>query len=103
LEGIHAWKPDNGSPCQIEPEMVVAHINSPEVPIFVDEEIDDVDSVECGGNDDGFGDEPMELVLICDEGDVAGSINYLCHVMSLLSRYSEKEKVSRCIISRQGS
>jgi hypothetical protein len=48
--------------------MVVTDVDGAEIPVFVDEEIYYVDGVEGCGDNDGFGDEAMELVLVCDEG-----------------------------------
>lgn len=47
--------------------MLVADVDSAEVPVFVDEEINYVDSVKDGGNYDGIGDVSVELVLVGDE------------------------------------
>lgn len=50
--------------------MVVADVNGAEVPVFVDEEVYDVDCVEDRGDDDRLGDEAVELVLVGHEGEV---------------------------------
>ncbi len=71
LEGVDTGEPDEGAPREIEAEMVVADIDGSEVPVFVDEEVDDVDGVEERADEDGLGDEAMELVLVGDEGEVA--------------------------------
>lgn len=50
-------------------------VDGAEVPVFVDEEVDYVDCVEDRGNDDGFGDDAVELILIGYEREVAGGMS----------------------------
>jgi hypothetical protein len=51
--------------------VVVADVDGAKIPVFVDEEIDDVGGVENGRQEDGVGDVAVELVLVGDEREVA--------------------------------
>jgi hypothetical protein len=53
--------------------MVVADVYRAEVPVFVDKEVHYIDCMENGGNDDGVGDEAVELVLVGHEGEITGA------------------------------
>lgn len=50
-------------------------VDRAEVPVLVDEEVDYVDCVEDGGNNDGFGDEAVELVLVGYEREIAANMS----------------------------
>jgi hypothetical protein len=50
LKRVHGGKPDGRTPCKVETEMFVTDIDGTEVPIFVDEEIDHVDTMQNGGD-----------------------------------------------------
>jgi hypothetical protein len=51
--------------------MVVADVNGAEIPVFIPEEVDDVDGLEDVGYDDGVVDAAVLLVLPAGEGEVA--------------------------------
>lgn len=77
LQGVHEGEPDRGAPGEVKAEVVVADVDGAEVPVFVDEEVDDVDGVEEGGNEDRVCDMAVSLVLVGDEGEVAGSMSVI--------------------------
>lgn len=52
----------------------MANIDGPQVPILVDEEVNNVDSVKECGYQNRIGDAPVKLVLVCNEGEVTASI-----------------------------
>lgn len=64
LQGVDCGQPDDAAPREVESEMVVADVDGAEVPVFVDEEVEYVDCVESGGDDDGVGDKAMDLILV---------------------------------------
>jgi len=72
LESIHPRKPDNGSPCQVKSKVIMTDVDSAKIPIFVDEEVYDVNGVKGCADKNWFGDEAMQLVLVCNKGKVAG-------------------------------
>lgn len=51
--------------------MVVTDVDGAEIPILVDEEVDNVDCVEGGADENGLGYKTVELILISDEREVA--------------------------------
>jgi len=59
LESIDAWKPGHASPCEVESEMVMTNVDSPEVPVLIDEEVEHVDCVKGRGNENRVGDEAV--------------------------------------------
>jgi hypothetical protein len=61
--------------------MVVADVDSAEVPVFVDEKVDNVDCVEDGCNDDGFSDEAVDLVLVGHEREITETISKIQDMM----------------------
>jgi hypothetical protein len=51
LQSVHGWEPDNRTPREVEPEVIVANINSPQVPVFINEEVQNVDRMEYVGDE----------------------------------------------------
>jgi hypothetical protein len=47
-------------------------VDSAKIPIFVDEEVYDVNGVKGRADKNRFGDEAMQLVLVCNKRKVAG-------------------------------
>jgi hypothetical protein len=62
---------DHRTPRQVESEMIMAHVNGAEVPIFVNKKIHDIDCLEDEADYDGFGDVTMKLMLVRNERSVA--------------------------------
>ncbi len=70
LKSVHPRKPDKRSPCEVEPKVVMADVNSAQIPILVDEEIHNVNGVKEGCYQNGVCDIAMNLILVCNEGEV---------------------------------
>ncbi len=51
----------------------MAYIDGPEIPVFVNEEVHNVYGVENGRDQDRFGDESMDLILISNERGVTSA------------------------------
>lgn len=51
--------------------MVMTDVDCTEIPVFVDEEVDHIDSMKTCGEKDRIGDIAMELILIGYKGEVA--------------------------------
>lgn len=51
--------------------MVVADVDGSEVPVFVDEEVDDVENVEGCADENCIGYVAVQLVLVGNEGEIA--------------------------------
>lgn len=71
LNGIHAREPDKGPPSEVEAEVVVSNVNGAQVPGLIDEEVKDVHCVQNGDKNNVGIDPSMDLVLICDVGQIA--------------------------------
>ena len=86
LQRVHGRKPRGRAPGEVEAKVVMANVNGANVPILVDEEVDDVDGVQNVSNDDGVGDVAISSVLESGKGDVtvqtllARDLGYLHHV-----------------------
>jgi hypothetical protein len=64
-------------------------VDSAKIPIFVDEEVYDVNGVKDCADENWFGDEAMKLELVCNKGKVAGPE---------LAKYSSKNRASTSIL-----
>ena len=51
--------------------MVVADINCTQVPVFIDEEVENVDGVQDVGNHHRVGDVPILLILVGSEREIS--------------------------------
>ena len=70
MESVDGWKPDDGPPRKVESKVIMTDVNRAEVPIFIYEEIHDIDGVKDGSDHDGVGDVTVGLVLIGDEREI---------------------------------
>ena len=52
MKGVDSREPDKGSPCEIESEVIMANIDGPEIPIFVDEKVYHVYGMKNGRDQD---------------------------------------------------
>jgi hypothetical protein len=53
--------------------VIVAYIDGSEIPVFVNEEVHNVNGVENGRDQDRFSDVSMVLILISNEREVTGA------------------------------
>ena len=51
----------------------MADVNGAKIPVFVDEEIDDVGGLEVESSQDGLRDDAVKFVLVCNERSVTDS------------------------------
>ncbi len=70
MESVHPGKPDKRSPCEVETKVVMADVNSAQIPVLVDEEVHNVNGVKESCYQDGVCDVAMNLILVCNEGEV---------------------------------
>jgi hypothetical protein len=70
LQSVHGRQPDHRPPRQIKSEVVMTNVDGPEIPVFIDEEIEHIYGMEYVGNDDGIGYVAISLILIRCKGEV---------------------------------
>lgn len=75
LERVHGWEPDKGAPCEVEAEVIMADVNGAEIPVLINEEVEDVDGVKSCAEEDRVGNVAVELVLVGDKRQVTSSVN----------------------------
>lgn len=46
LKGIYRWKPDDRAPCKVETKVIVTNVDRPQIPVFVNEKVHHIQSVE---------------------------------------------------------
>ena len=70
LDGVDGWHGGQRSPAQHEPEMIVTDVDGPQVPIFVVEEVHNVEDMEEVDKKQRIGDTSKSLILQCCVGKV---------------------------------
>jgi hypothetical protein len=80
LKGVDGGEPYNGTPREVETKMIVANVDCTKIPIFIDEKVYHIDSVEDGRDQDWFADVSMNLALISNEREItaSGLAQFLC-------------------------
>lgn len=105
LEGIYSWKPDDGAPSQVEAKVVMTDIDRPKVPVFIDEKIHHIQSVQSCGDEDRICYITMKLILVCNEREIANSTLATLqtdNVCSRLSRYKKIFQITLIVIFEGG-
>ena len=67
LKGVYGWEPHNGTPSEVESKMIVTDVDGTKIPIFVDEEVNNVEGVKRGSDENRLSNVTVQLVLIRNE------------------------------------
>lgn len=74
FDGIQLRKKDYTVPGEVEAEVVVGDVDGADVPVFVEEEVEDVDCLEKVDDCLGGAEGAVGLVLVGGPGAVAGGV-----------------------------